>query len=508
MPSVPLSALQSRDLSAGAKAGVSVGTIVGSIVVMLCLWPFIARCIRRRRRRHAAHEQPQVAEPSSVEAQPVAEVQHDPAERRMSSDSYGLGPDGRPMRRESTKDLTFGSFDGTDGLTTQLPLTSVSAVASGPAPASPSAPPQIDTNLAQLVASSEERRGYSGSYYDTGIPTEAFGGTPWIDKRAPRSSQTRSSSKFTASSLLESILRRATTQKSTSAPSSTHPGDTITALGFSESPTELEPPPNALSRSSRSSTSSRSSWSSEEGGRALDLGEIDFPPASPPPAPPAQPPPGTVNPMEVMGATTTKEQTWRTNAELMNLSASPSSHSTGPSQSPDGVVNGDSMAGLSSQSPEESNPQPLTPGPYLAMDHDGGDDQPHGQASAPTKPIPKVLVKDNATFSTTHLDAAAPPHNQMPQHRAPQYPSSTDIYYTDNSTHSTPFPVPSPSGVSTLNTPDTRISDSTTPSPLPVTPETRQGFSPNSGLSPSPHTPQILVCDRCNQKFDQPHKLK
>lgn len=500
MPSIPSrSALAPRDLSPGAKAGVSVGTIVGFILLVLCLWPVAARYVRRRRRQHADPEPSAAAEPSAVEAQPVAEVQDESGKRRMSRDSYGLGPDGRPIGRQSTKDLTLGSFDGTDELTTQPALSSIAAASGSPASGSPtSAPPQLDTHLAQMVASCESR-GYSGSYYNNSIPTEAFGALPWDDKRPPRSGT--KSTKFSAGSLIDSILRRATTsEKSTTAPSATQPGDNITALGFSESPTELEPPSNALSRSSRSSRSFG------EGDRNLDLGEIDFPPTSPPPAPPAQPPPGTVNPMEVMGATTTTEQSWRTNAELMNLAASPASHST-PDHSPDPVLNGDPTLGLSPQSPEESGSQPPTPSPYPVEDYNIGGDQRDGQALAPTKPIPQVLVKDETTFTTPNFDAVPPLNGQMPQYTGLPYTNSADIYYTDHSTHSTPFPAPSPSGVSAFNTPDTRVSDST-PSPLPVTPETRQGFSPNSGLSASPHTPQILVCDTCNQKFDQPHKLK
>lgn len=500
MPFIPsASPLEARDLSAGAKAGVSVGTIVGSILLVLCLWPVVARYVFRRRKQHAATDPPPVAEPSAVEAQPVAEVQDESGDRRMSRDSYGIGPDGRPICRQSTKDLTLDPCDGTNDFTTQPPPSSVAAASSSPAPGSPtSAPPQIDTNFAQMVASCE-RRGYSGSYYNTNIPTEAFGVTPWEDPRAPRSG-TKSSSKFSAGSLIGSILRRATSQKSTTAASAAQPGYNITTLGFSESPTELEAPPNALSRSPHSSRSS------EEGDRALDLGDIDFPPASSPPAPPAQPPPGTVNPMEVMGATTTKEQTWRTNAELMNLAASPVSYST-PDHSPELVLNGDPTLGLSPQSPEESGSQPPTPSPYPAVDHGDGSDQLHGQGLAPSKPIPEVVVKDETAFPTTNFDTVPPINGQAPQYGAAAYTNSADIYYTDHSTHSTPFPAPSPSGGSISNTPDTGVSDST-PSPLPVTPENKQGLSPNSGLSASPQTPQILVCDKCNQKFDQPHKLK
>lgn len=494
MPSIPSrSARGPRDLSSGAKAGVSVGTIVGFILLVLCLWPVVARYVRRRRRQHAVHESPTVTEPSSVEAQPVTEVQDESGKRRMSRDSCGLGPDGRPtIGRQSTKELTFGPSYGTDDFTTQPAVASIAAASSDPASGSPTfAPPQIDTNLAQMVASCESR-GYSDSYYNSNIPTEAFGATPWVAKRP-----STKSSKFSAGSLIDSILRRTTTsRKSTTAPSNTQPGDNITALEFSESPTELEPPANALSRSPRSSRSFG------EGDRNLDLGEIDFPSASPPPAPPAQPSPGTVNPMEVMGATTTTEQTWRTNAELMGLAASPASHGT-PDHSPDPVLNGGPTLGLSSQSPEESVSQPVTPSSYLVGDYNNGGDQHNAQPFAPTKPIPEVLVKDETIFSTTNFDAVPPLNGQMSQYTGPPYTNSTDIYYTDHSTHSTPFPAPSP-GASAFNTPDTRVSDST-PSPLPVTPETKQGYSPNSGVSASP---QILVCDKCDQKFDQPHKLK
>lgn len=506
MPSIPsASTLESRGLSHGATAGVSVGAIVGSILIVICLWPFVARYVRRQRRKRHAHSEPAAGadlSPAPAFAPPVAQVKDEPGKRRMSRDSHGLGPDGRPLRRQSTRDLTLGHLSAADDLTPQPPLFASAALSGSPTSESPTgAPPQIDTDLAQPVASCE-RRGYSDSYYDTDIPTEAFGAIPWEDKRTPRSRQTRSSSKLSAA--LESILRRATTsQKSTSAPSSTQHGENISPWPLSESPTELEPPSNALSRSS--SSSSRSS--SEEGGRALDLGEIEFPSASPPPAPPIQPGPGTVNPMEVMGAMTAKEQTWRTNAELMNLAASPASHSTSSGHSPDAVMNGDLTAGMPSQSPEGFTSQPPTPSPYPAADYGNDGDQLNGQTTVPEKQIPEVFVKDEATYPSTNLDSVPPLSGQVPNYQRHQYTNSTDIYYTDNSTYSTPFPAPSPSGFSTLNTPDTRVSDSTA-SPLPLTPEARQGVSPNSGLSPSPQTPQILVCDRCGQKFDQQHKLK
>lgn len=502
MPSIPSGpALQPRGLSGGAKAGVSVGTIFGCIFIAFCLWPFIARCIRRRRRRHACtHSEPlPVAE--SWHPEPMTEAQHESDQRRMSRDSYGLGPGGRPsMHRQSTKDLTIGSFDGADDLVAQPPLAAVAAIPTGLTSESPtSAPPRIETDLARMVASCESR-GYSSSYYNTDIPTEAFGITEYDDKRVSRSG--RSSSKFSAASILDSVIRRATTSKTTSA-STTHPGEPITALGISESPTELEPPSNVLSRSSRSSGSSR------EGDRALDLGGIDFPPSSPPPAPPAQPPPGTVNPMEVMGATTTKEQTWRTNAELMNLTTSPASHSLTYSEtSPDSsqnatsppMSNGYPTADPSSQSPEPEE-RPSVSSPYPVKDYIYGGGQVNDQASAPPGQVPEVFVKDEA------FDAVPPLDGEVPQYSRHRYTSSGDIYHTDNSNYSTPFPAPSPSGASTLNTPDTRVTDST-PSPKPVSPEVKHGSSPNSGLSASPQTPQVLVCSQCKQKFDQPHKLK
>lgn len=431
----------------------------------------------------------------------MAEAQDESDQRRMSRDSYGLDPDGRPsMHRQSTKDLTIGSFDGADGLVAPPPLAAVAAIPTSPASESPTpAPPRIDTDLARMVASCESR-GYSGSYYNTDIPTEAFGIRDGDERRASRSG--RSSSKLSAASFLDSILRRATTSKTTNA-STAHPGEPITALGISESPTELEPPTNVLSRSSRSSGSSK------EGDRALDLGGIGFPPTSPPPAPPAQPPPGTVNPMEVMGPTTVKEQTWRTNAELMNLTTSPASHSIAYSEaSPDSsqnatspsMPNGYPTAYLSSQSPE-SEDRPSVSSPYPVEDYVYGGDQVKGQASAPSGQVPEVFVKDEA------FDAVAPLNGEVPQYSRHRYTSSGDIYHTDNSSYSTPFPAPSPSRASTLNTPDTRVTDST-PSPKPVSPEVKHGSSPNSGLSASPQTPQVLVCSQCNQKFDQPHKLK
>lgn len=502
MPSIPPgAALQPRGLSGGAKAGVSVGAILGCIFIGLCLWPFIARCVRRRRRRHeCTHSEPlPVAE--SWHPEPMAEAQDESDQRRMSRDSYGLGPDGRPsLRRQSTKDLTIGSFDGPDGLVAHPPLAAVAAIPTSLVSESPtSAPPRIDTDLARMVASCETR-GYSSSYYNTDIPTEAFGISEWDDKRVSRSGQ--SSRKFSAASLLDSIIRRATTK--TTSTSAAHPDEPITALGISESPTELEPPTNALSRSSRSSDSSK------EGDRALDLGGIDFPPTSPPPAPPAQPPPGTVNPMEVMGATTAKEQTWRTNAELMNLTTSPATHSMPYSEaaSPDSsqnatsppMPNGYPPADLPSQSPT-SEDRPSISSPYPVEDYVYGGDQVNGQGAAPSQPVPEVFIKDEA------FDAVAPLNGDIPQYSRHRYTSSGDIYHTDNSSYSTPFPAPSPSGASTLNTPDTRVTDST-PSPKPVSPEVKHGSSPNSGLSASPQTPQILVCSQCNQKFDQPHKLK
>jgi hypothetical protein len=518
-PSSPRpAALRPRGLSSAAKAGVSVGAIIGATIVVLCLWPLIARYVRRRRRRHASTEPFSACGPPDVGCPSKTQVHRQSGERRVSRDSYGVGPDGRPIFSESAKDLTLESIDGPGDEIRQSPppLTSAPGVAQTPTPEFPtpfSALPQpADASIAQMVASCE-LKGYSSSYYNTDIPTEAFGLANWEDKRAPVPSRSTSSVKISAASLFGSLLRRATSsQKSTKDPSgqsgsSPQPDEPFTELGLSESPTGLEAPASVLARSSRSSG---------DGNRALDLSDIDFPPASPPHAPPTQPPPGTVNPMEVMGAMTMTERTWRTNAELMNLTTSAPGRLTPPGLSPDlpqpatSLSVSDPAAGLSPHTPPEPSPEPDLSGPYSANHYMFANAQPVEETTGLAWPVVGVLVKDenDAVLPTAEPDVVAPLNDQAGQQSRRRCTSSADVSHTDNSAYSTPFPTHSPYEASTLSTPDTRISDAT-PSPRPmISPQMKHGYSPNMGLSPSPQSPQVLYCDQCSQKFDQPHKLK
>ena len=517
------SPLEPRGLSAGAKAGVSVGTILGSLLILLCLWPVVARFRNRRRRRHADPDELPGEGPATFAAPAMVEAPAAPADRRMSTDSYVQRMDNRLASRRSTKDLTLASSDGTDASTARAPMPPATTSVPGGMPAeSPSSagpmPSPIDVEMARMVASCESR-GYSGSYYNTDIPSEAFGLTSsptWDSQISHPSLGGRSPTRMSASTLLGSLFRKVTGPRGSSSspstvvgPPSPFPDSAIAGHALSESPTELEPPPNELSRSPE-----------EQASRAVDLSRIEFPaPASPPLALPGHAPPGTVNPMQVMGAMTAAEQSWLTNAELMNLTSAPS-HNHVYSADPippveTSITPNRAPLGISTPSPSSSESTP-EPGPILEdVSHSqdyasytaGVEQDPEPQFTV-ANGIPDVTIKTEPDVPITAPDYMRPVDGQVHQYTHQRHASSENPYYTDHSTYSTPFPAPSPSGASTLNTPDTRITD-TSPSPKPMTtPEIKQSSSPNPRIPLSPQSPQILVCDKCGQKFDQPHKLK
>lgn len=510
-----------RSLSGGAKAGISVGTIVGAFLILLCLWPIVARYRNRRRKQHVGPEVGPGELPFGVSTPPMAQLSSAPIDRRMSTDSYVHRVDSRLGDRQSAKDLTLGSSDGTDASTTRAPMAPPALpsapfdTATGPSSSTGAIPPPIDTNMARMVASCETR-GYSGSYYNTDIPSEAFGldTSPTGNFQMSHPSPSRSPTRMSTSTLLESLFRRVTGSRGSSSspstvvgPISSHPDATIAAPNISESPTELEPEQNELSRSAE-----------EKAARAVDLSQIQFPmPSSPPLAPPGQAPPGTVNPMLVMGAMTAAEQSWRTNAELMNMTATPADKPPVGLGSPAHIeegwpTNAGDALGISMASPPESThePAPSTPSEDDVINYAGGISDPAETQFVPPNGIPDVTVKAEHDIGPTTVVDFAPTQQGVTsqQYTHQRHASSDNTYYTDHSTYSTPFPAPSPSGASTLNTPDTRITD-TSPSPRPLaTPEIKQGASPNPRFPLSPQSPQILVCDKCGQKFDQPHKLK
>ncbi|CAI4210823.1 unnamed protein product [Parascedosporium putredinis] len=300
-------------------AGISVGTIAGAFLILLCLWPIVARYRNRRRKQHVGPEVGPGELPFGVSTPPMAQLSSAPIDRRMSTDSYVHRVDSRLGDRQSAKDLTLGSSDGTDASTTRAPM----------------APPAPHL-----------RRIRTRHLADWEFPNV----TP-IALTLP--------TRMSTSTLLESLFRRVTGSRGSSSspstvvgPISSHPDATIAAPNISESPTELEPEQNELSRSAE-----------EQAARARPR------PSSP----------GTVNPMLVMGAMTAAEQSWRTNAELMNMTTTTAEKPPVGLGSPAHIEEGwptkaGDALGISMASPPESThePAPSTPSEDDVINYAGG----------------------------------------------------------------------------------------------------------------------------------------
>ncbi|GJN81252.1 hypothetical protein PLIIFM63780_004784 [Purpureocillium lilacinum] len=323
-------------------------------------------------------------------------------------------------------------------------------------------------------------KGTSADYYSPSIPSEAFGmvTTPTdldIDTSQARPSGSRSSSlrynvrhMFRRKSGRENTIDSYNTTSTTGAVTALQ--QIVTNEDPTESPTEVTPemvfPEPGKPPSPTNVPASQSPLLAR--GAEIPIKHS---------GPPAHPAPGTVNPMDIMPASTESEVWHRTEQQLLA-----SSYQSSVAISPLGQ---ELDAGYTQTVTSPSPTNPTRPEDEQATDLAVAADEAHLGINDHD-----ILMPDRDAHD--HLSPSAMPDSN----RHPSYPSDQSTPYpehssTNPSSHNTPSTqVDSPSSAS-MNSSDYRHSVS----PQPVLPSLKPG---------------VFRCAEpgCNQVFDQPHKLK
>ncbi|KAG6010115.1 hypothetical protein E4U21_000149 [Claviceps maximensis] len=457
-----------RGLGHAAVAGTVVGAVVAAALVALCLYPVIVYQIKRRKR----------ARGPSLDAEAGIHSQHIKASTlRPHSRSH------RHRRLSSTDSFTRngvlsrGGFDGGD------PSSAASNVRLTPTEEN------WDARSRQLSTATEGTAcrdvhdaafddsyrnetttpfpyympasipddnpgvlsGTSHDYYRPSIPSSAFGMVTAADDFAPVPTLSRGSS-FKYS--LKHMFRRSTGRDSSLASVLCSEQEALNAAQPLAQTILTTPPPSP--RPDRAACKAPSS-------------------------PPSDPALGTVNPMDIMPASTQSEVRHRTEHQLLATSCGPC-YGSGPR-------------------------------PSSASDQADMDD-------VPTTSAPPSAEAAQATHSLTTTNQGAlqgalkREHYDVPMldlhshdHLTPSVITETSRHPSYSSDHSTPVPGALSTGPSAENTPSTQL-DSPSPGSMNSS-GFRYSTSPQPGLA-SPSKVEVLRCDEpgCSQAFDQPHKLR
>ncbi|KAL6881907.1 hypothetical protein HDV57DRAFT_83461 [Trichoderma longibrachiatum] len=549
--------LHKRHLGGGAIAGITIGVVVAVALLAICLYPCFLYLKRRRSgRSHSAFDAEAGIAPNARHGSSASGGANTPPKRLSSSDSYKHRGD---LTRGGDGDggsADYGnwqaSIDGGVNNGYSYPLSA--------AYLQPGDPGFVDSNIAEehrvkaqpfpLLGCDDGEfappmaddyqpgvlKGTSADYYSPHIPSEAFGMVTQPDAALDSPVQPPSSRSSSLRQNMMHIFRRKTGRDATidstisrttipEGAASSHldgatplqtlitTGDRVdsptnisaASLPLSRSPSHRHPNAEAAPESSLAPVSPPVSNAPEPSSKAT-------PPESPPfpayhqfrksPSPPIAAP-GTVNPMDIMPASTETEVWHRTEHQLYEAfhKASTSDPVAFPAQESSAIPS-------PSPTPPEMQPQPQ---PIFTIQSPG--------ATSHTGLTSDRIINSNTDTNTnapqnhqTHshndngdvamLEAPLPPNHDhslaAPDGRHPSYPSD----------HSTPLPGPSFTDVSSQNTPSTQLD---TPSPESMgSSDFRHSASPHSGAgSHSPRT-GAYRCDEpgCNQSFDQPHKLK
>ncbi|CCE33315.1 uncharacterized protein CPUR_07239 [Claviceps purpurea 20.1] len=532
-----------RDMSNGAIAGTVVGAVLAAALVAFCLYPVIVHLIKRRRRAGRPHDDETGFQAQQTKGSTLAPNSHhrlsstDSLEQQNGEPSHGE-LDGGDRSRELDWTATDARLLQTErnlDLSRQLPtagaphldaLDDDECSATTPFPYyMPASMP--DDNPGVL-------KGTSHDYYRPSIPSSAFGMVTAPDPaEALRKLPRTSSSKYSVKRILNRLSGRDSApviaQSSEDTPTASRayyadaePGRAFTSAHTTDHLTHLSP----------CSTSNQLPSASVLTNDAPELASlptgIKTPPQSPPPGSVAlkgptsssralDPVPGTVNPMDIMPASTQTEMRHRTEHQLLATSH--------------GV--GGSLSSVSGQTPRENFPtcppsQSYAPLPAEIVQTTQFSVPMYQEApreDIPTYPAPPFFVPlpaetpQRAQFTAPVYHAAPPDalkrecddastmdlynhHYLYPsvipeRSRHPSYPSD----------QATPFPGATSTGPYAGNTPSTQL-DSPSPGSMNSS-DFRYSTSPQTGFS-SPMKVGLLRCDEpgCGQAFDQPHKLK
>ena len=487
-----------RRLHNGAIAGIVVGVCVATAIILLCLYPVVVGLLKRRKK---AKNEPETVDPETGEVpRPGGPPGADDSHRRLSSQE-SFKPDEEVARGgvggDSGKDLPWA--------TNEAPGFSYGQTQTQPQPYT--AP--IDTTASAPYGQSEYQtapfpyseefmpQGANAEYYSPSVPSEAFGMVTTADTPiGPDRTISRGSS--LRQNVKQLFSRKSTRDQSFSAPSSpiydesqeTPAGwpapqsqtvalQQVTTVDRTESPTQIEasttampPPPLPTALASPLQLASQ----------PKPQHAVQTPPQSPPIEPkfklsPSFPAPGTVNPMDIMPATTESEMWHRTEHQIFMSSQS----------SPPVPEQSDREESQDAPSPFSLPQSTVRPTPVVL-------------SPTPTQMEP-VFKAEPAEDDVTMADI--PSQNHLSP--LPDYHARHTSYPSDQST---PLPGPASTNPSTQNTPATVLD---TPSPKSEgTSDYRHSTSPNPAAGNFSPKTGAYPCDEpgCHQVFDQPHKLK
>ncbi|KAG6038777.1 hypothetical protein E4U41_003709 [Claviceps citrina] len=514
--------VSSRGLTDGAKAGTAVGAFVAAALVAFCLYPVIVHLIKRRKRAgRALDAEPGLPTHHRGKGSTLGPNSHirlsstDSLQQHGERSRGGLG--GRTLSKELEWTLPDAGLTQTEGNVASSRQLSAATAGDGgqlggadrhggafedgeddyrnettPFPFyMPASMPDDDPGVL---------KGTSYDYYRPSIPSSAFGMVTAPDSFEPvRASSRGSSLKHNLKQMLRwpsggdsSPASDSSTQdKGTRllrASSSSGPG--LGGIHASGRPTDSPTEPSATTTllrppSERVSASSPAAINAPE---APSQPVVTTPPHShsptpderaafkASPSPPSDPAPGTVNPMDIMPASTQSEMRHRTEHQLLANSY--------------GSGGGPSCAG--EQADREDMPK-LTPPPVLSV------------ASAAARifpPTDQEAVQEAPRQE--HYDGAML-DLQSHNHLSPSVMPERGRHPSFSSNHSTPCPGAHSTGPSTENTPSTQV-DSPSPGSMNSS-DFRHSASPQPGLSSLKAS--VFRCDEpgCSQAFDQPHKL-
>ncbi|UKZ74285.1 hypothetical protein TrVFT333_001947 [Trichoderma virens FT-333] len=510
--------IHKRHLGGGAIAGITVGVVIAVALLAICLYP----CFLYYKRRRSGHPHPpfdaEVGVAGAGHGSSASGGANTPPKRLSSSDSYKQRGDLTRGREGDGGSADYGNWETPidHGINNgySFPLNTAYLQPGDPGFVDGSIADEYrvkaqpfpllgcdDGEFAPPVSDDPEPgvlKGTSADYYSPHIPSEAFGmvAEPDMPMDSPlQAPSSRSSSlrhnmmqmfrRKTRDATLDSTISRTTIPEG--APrfgdaqlDGATPLQAITSGDHVESPTNLsvaslplshhQPDAEAATEASLAPVSPPVSNAPEPSSKASPPESSSFPSYHQfrkSPSPPVAAP-GTVNPMDIMPASTETEVWHKTEHQLYEAFHKPS-RSDPPILSQDGLANGAVMPSPS-PTPPETQLQPTfivqTPGSTNHTEFipdntiaNGDNDQAHTQLDNGDVVMLEATLPPNHDHSLTATDG-----------RHPSYPSD----------HSTPLPPL-----------------------LPIA-------SPHSGAgSHSPRT-GVYRCDEpgCNQSFDQPHKLK
>ncbi|KAH8169771.1 Zinc finger domain-containing protein [Sarocladium implicatum] len=493
--------LSKRRLDDGPIAGVVVGVVVFCALLCFCLYPIVVGKLRRRRHRKLQRGQHAQTDPeAAVAANAPPVTRHDDDDRRLSSTdsvkpsgSFSRGdlaqPGSRDLSHPSQPPYTVqqysswgsqmidGSAEGPDGQGSRNDL--AHHVGDGQVTEFPA----YEGGVYYPGADPSEPKGANADYYSPTIPSEAFG---MYDMPPPTSQPESPNTRVRGSSLRNSVkdlLRRASGRNGTL--SSTGTGDAEGSFAPDGTPLQnmlpgqdpTASPPQLSPRSTGLSSDSR----------ALDRGVPEdgySPPAdrSYKYSPPVNPGPGTVNPMDIMPASSEPERWHRTDHDLYMATHPPPSTSASPTTAPTAQFS--QMTDSHSPNTDAQAPIPFHAQEPVRHDTDKTIKQEHAAELG--------LDVEMTDLSQNYLHPEPDPGRHL------SYPSD----------HSTPFPGLASTNPSSHNTPSTQQTDTPSPESSGLASDFRHSVSP-AASNPSPRPGGYYACTvpDCGQVFDQPHKL-